>query len=207
MVDPKKIGEKEVNKKDGEKRYFLQKNEFKKIDSKIYEEFVKLKSKKFRDIRNFTKKTHLSQYASFYNKEIPLLNREKWLSDSLKFFKKQEIVFLDPDNGLLKNKKSNKISIKYVLVEEIKTYLSDKKTVIFTQFQSFNKTNLLYLNEIKNYLKMNNIKMNCPAIINRTAPNTIFISLSTNKKMELTLKRNIKKYGLIHKNRVKLITI
>ena len=124
LVDPKKIGEKEVNKKDGEKRYFLQKNEFKTIDRKIYDEFVKLKSKKFRNINTFTKNTHLSQYVSFYNKKIPLLNREKWLVDSLNFFKKNNIIFLDPDNGLLKNKKSKKISLKYVLLNEIESYLS-----------------------------------------------------------------------------------
>ena len=60
---------------------------------------------------------------------------------------------MDPDNGLLKKKKSKKISLKYVLVNEIESYLSKKKTVIFTQFQSFNKTNIVYLNEIKNYFK------------------------------------------------------
>ncbi len=207
LVDPKKIGEKEVNKKDGEKRYFLQKNEFKTIDREIYNEFVELKLKKFRNINSFTKKTHMLQYVCFYNKKIPLLNREKWLLDSLSFFKENNIIFLDPDNGLLKIKKSRKMSLKYVLLREIESYLSNNKTVIFTQFQSFNKTNNTYLNEINNYLKMKNININCPVVINRTAPNTIFISLSSDKKMELRLKKNIKKYGLIYKDRVKLVTI
>ena len=207
LVDPKKIGGKEVNKKDGEKRYFLKNDEFKNIDPKIYEEFVKLKSKKLRKIEGFTKKTHLVKYVSFYNKKIPLLNREKWLSDSFNFFKKKDIIFLDPDNGLLKTNKSKKISLKYVLLNEIESYLSKKKTIIFTQFQSFNKTNILYLNEIKTYLKTKNIKINCPVIINRTAPNTFFISLSNDKKMELILTKNIEKYSTIHKKRVKLIAI
>ena len=66
----------------------------------------------------------MCQYVSFYNKKIPLLNREKWLVDSLNFFKKKDIIFLDPDNGLLKNKKSKKISLKYVLLSEIESYLS-----------------------------------------------------------------------------------
>ncbi len=127
--------------------------------------------------------------------------------DSLNFFKENDIIFLDPDNGLLKNKKSKKASLKYVLVSEIESYLSNKKTVIFTQFQSFNKTNIIYLNEINNYLKMKNISINCPVVINRTAPNTIFISLSSDKKMESQLKINIKKYSLINNNRVRLITI
>jgi len=207
LVDPTKIGKKEVNKKDGEKRYFLQKNEFKTIDRKIYDEFVKLKSKKSRNINSFTKNTHMSQYVSFYNKKIPLLDREKWLVNSLSFFKENNIIFLDPDNGLLKNSKSKKTSLKYVLISELESYLSNKKTVIFTQFQSFNKTNIVHLNEINNYLKMRNININCPVVINRTAPNTIFISLSNDKKMELQLKKNIKKYVSINKDRVKLIAI
>ena len=207
LVDPTKIGKKEVNKKDGEKRYFLQKNEFKTIDRKIYDEFVKLKSKKSRNINSFTKNTHMSQYVSFYNKKIPLLDREKWLVNSLSFFKENNIIFLDPDNGLLKNSKSKKTSLKYVLISELESYLSNKKTVIFTQFQSFNKTNIVHLNEINNYLKMRNININCPVVINRTAPNTIFISLSSDKKMELRLKKNIKKYVSINKDRVKLVTI
>ena len=118
---------KKVNKKDGEKRYFLKKNEFKTIDRKIFDEFVMLKFKKFRNIKTFTKNTHLSKYVSFYNKKIPLLNREKWLNDSLNFFKKNNVIFLDPDNGLLKNKKSKKISLKYVLLSEIESYLQTKK--------------------------------------------------------------------------------
>ncbi len=207
LVDPKKIGEKEVNKKDGEKRYFLQKKEFKNIDRKIYEEFVTLKSKKFRNIEIFTKKTHLVKYVSFYNKKIPLLNREKWLSDSLNFFKRKDIIFLDPDNGLLKRKKSKKMSLKYVLLNEIEFYLSKKKTIIFTQFQSFNKTVLHYLSEIQTFLKTKNIRINCPVIINRTSPNTIFISLSSDKKIEVVLAKNIRKYGMIHKKMVKLITL
>ena len=35
LVDPKKIGEKEVNKKDGEKRYFLKKMNLKKLIEKF----------------------------------------------------------------------------------------------------------------------------------------------------------------------------
>ncbi len=207
LVDPKKIGEKEVNKKDGEKRYFLHKNEFKTIDREIYDEFVKLKSKKLRKINTFTRDTHLAQYISFYNKKIPLLNREKWLRDSLNFFKHKDIIFLDPDNGLLKNKKSKKISLKYVLVKEIESYLLNKKTIIFTQFQSFNKTNIIYLNEIKDYLKIRDIKVNCPVVRNRTSPNTLFISLSFDKSLESKLKKVIRKYGSINKNRVNLITV
>ncbi len=65
----------------------------------------------------------------------------------------------------------------------------------------------MYLSEIKNYFKMKNINIICPVVINRTAPNTIFISLSRDKRIKLKLAKSIKKYGLINKNRVKLVTI
>ena len=99
------------------------------------------------------------------------------------------------------------MSLKYLLVNELETYLSKKKTIIFTQFQSFNKSNINLLGEINNYFKLKNIKINCPVIVNRTAPNTIFISLSKDKEMELKLNKKIKEYASIHKKRVKLITI
>ena len=56
--------------------------------------------------------------------------------------------------------------------------------------------------KLKIILKMKNIKINCPVVINRTAPNTIFIPLSSDKKMELKLKSNIKKY--VHFNKKEL---
>ena len=56
LVDPKKIGEKELNKKDGEQRYFLKGNEFKTIDREIYDEFVKLKTKNFETLQLSQKK-------------------------------------------------------------------------------------------------------------------------------------------------------
>ena len=41
------------------------------------------------------------------------------------FFKNQEVIFLDPDNGILKNK--NKNSLKHILIDEINRYLIEKK--------------------------------------------------------------------------------
>ena len=86
------------------------------------------------------------------------------------------MIFLDPDNGLLKSK-YKKNSSKHLLLDEINKYLSERKVIIFTQFQSYNKTHIIYLKEIKNYLKLNNIEILLPIIRNRTAPNTFFYHL------------------------------
>ena len=67
------------------------------------------------------------------------------------------------------------------MLDEIDIYLSKRKIVIFTQFQSYNKTHIIYLKEIKNYLKLNNIEILLPIIRNRTAQNTFFITLCDRK--------------------------
>ena len=116
----------------------------------------------------------------FYNKKITVINREAWFRKSLEFFKNNEIVFLDPDNGLLKEK-TKKNSLKHLYVDEIKKYLSIEKVIIFTQFQSYNKNHKTYLKEIKKFLKINNLEISLPIIRNRTAPNTFFITLGNKK--------------------------
>ena len=50
------------------------------------------------------------------------------------FFKNNNAVFLDPDNGILKKKSISKTSIKHVFFEEIREYNRMGKTAIFTQF-------------------------------------------------------------------------
>ena len=167
-------------KKDGEKRNYLNKYEIYNLDLKISNEFKKIVDKKNRNIENFTNQTHLKSYINFFNKRIQHSNRKQWFKESIEFFKNNEVIFLDPDNGLLKSK-YNKNPSKYLLLDEIDIYLSKRKIVIFTQFQSYNKTHIIYLKEIKNYLKLNNIEILLPIIRNRTAPNTFFITLCDGK--------------------------
>ena len=65
--------------------------------------------------------------------------------------------------------------------------LMRNKIVIFTQFQSFNKHHLKYLNEIFNNLIKLNIDPIFPIIRNRTAPNTFYITLvPENNKIDIT---------------------
>ena len=70
------------------------------------------------------------------------------------------------------------------MLDEIDIYLSKRKVIIFTQFQSYNKTHIIYLKEIKDYLKLNNIEILLPIIRNRTAPNTFFITLCDGKMLD-----------------------
>ena len=183
LVDPEEISVSEQKKKDGEKRNYLNKYEIYNLDLKISNEFKKIVDKKNRNIENFTNQTHLKSYINFFNKRIQHSNRKQWFKESIEFFKNNEVIFLDPDNGLLKSK-YNKNPSKYLLLDEIDIYLSKRKIVIFTQFQSYNKTHIIYLKEIKNYLKLNNIEILLPIIRNRTAPNTFFITLCDGKMLD-----------------------
>ncbi len=207
LVNPKSIGETEIKKKDGEKRYYLLKNKYKILDKKIFNELEKVKLKKNRSISYFCKNSHLKKNINFFNQKLTPSDRKNWYNESLKCFKNEKIIFLDPDNGLAKKKKSLRQSLKYVLIDEIQKYIDEEKTIIFTQFQSFNKLNLLYLQEIKQFLKKKDININIPIIRNKTAPNTFYISITNDKKIELKLKKKIEKYCRIYKDIVELITI
>ena len=128
LVNPSEISFDESKKNDGEKRNYLKKSEIYSFDKKISEEFRVKLNKKNRKIENFTNDTHLKKYVKFYNKKISLKKRELWFTESLEFFKNEEIIFLDPDNGILKTKKK-KNSLKHLHTDEAAKYLSADKTV------------------------------------------------------------------------------
>jgi len=182
LISPKLLGANEEKKKDGENRNYLKKKEICKLDNKISEEFIKIVDIKKRNIADFTNRTHLKSHIKFYNKQITS-ERESWFQESVDFFKNNEIIFLDPDNGLLK-KENKRNSLKHLLIDEIDKYLSHGKIIIFTQFQSYNKNHLNYLKEIKNFLNSKNLRISLPIVRNRTSPNTFFITLGNQKNLK-----------------------
>ena len=198
LVDPHEIGKNEVDKNDGEKRQFLHKPEFNKLDRQIISEFMLLKKKSSRNICSFTKNTHLRHYINFYDKYLHIYNRREWFDNSIKFLKNEQIIFLDPDNGFKENF-NGKLSLKYTLKEECYKLLKNKKVVIFTQFQSFNKHHKKYLCEIFKTLSKHKLRPTFPIIRNRTAPNTFYITLKP-KNCLLNLEKLYQSYGQKNKN-------
>ena len=207
LIDPRDIGLNEIKKVDGEKRNYLLQKKFSDIDKTIFQEFLKFQNKKNRKISLFTKKTHLKQYINFFNHKITNKTRLMWHEESISHFKKQSIIFLDPDNGLQKNVKIKKKSLKHLNIEEVKGYLANRKTIIYTQFQSFNKNHLIYLREIIDFFKENGILINLPIIRNRTSPNTFYITITNDKLTGKELKKIYKEYSTMKKEYVDLITI
>ena len=207
LIDPIEIGLNEIKKVDGEKRSYLLQNKFLDIDKNISKEFFKFKNKKKRKIDQFVEKTHLKKYINFFNDKITNKTRLRWFEESILHFKKQSIIFLDPDNGLQKNIKIKKKSLKHLNIEEVKGYLTNGKTVIYTQFQSFNKHHRIYLREIINLFKENGILINLPIIRNRTSPNTFYITITHDKLISKDLKQIYKEYSIMRKEYIDLITI
>ena len=188
LVNPKNISLFELEKHDGEKRTYLEKSNFYEEDRELIEELLELKLPEKRRITDFTKNSHLKKYINFFNTELRVEDRSNWFQQSVKYFNKNRIVFLDPDNGISKKKQASRRSIKYVLDSEIKQYLEHGKTIIFTQFQSFNKPHRVYINEIISFLKDKKILIELPIIRNRTSPNTFYFTVlgSEDSKVKFT---------------------
>ena len=184
LVKTEVLGNAEEKLNDGEKRDFLKSNYFQSLDKQIFRELNTFRNRQRREINQFTKTTHLKKHINFFNKNISLTDRKKWLDNSVLHFKNNDIIFLDADNGLSPKsiRLGSKKSLKYVNPDELLYLYSHNKTIIFTQFQSYNLTHKVYLKNktdlIKNTIALD---VNCPIIRNRTSPNTFFITIAQEK--------------------------
>tara|TARA_B100000989_G_scaffold265223_1_gene218011 strand:+ start:439 stop:1167 length:729 start_codon:yes stop_codon:yes gene_type:complete len=181
LVKTEILGNTEKKLNDGEKRDYLKSSYFKSLDLDIFRELIIFRNKENRVMDEFTKTTHLKNHIKFFNKHINLTNRNVWFDDSILHFKKNNIIFLDSDNGLApKNMKlKSKKSLKYVYRDELKSMYDHQKTIIFTQFQSYNLNHKIYLRQKIDFIKNTiGLDVNCPIIRNRTSPNTFFITIA-----------------------------
>lgn len=94
--------------------------------------------------------------AVYYPDTVPVDNREAWHANALSFFRKNnaDLVFLDPDNGLLvpSAKKGSPRSVKYAYYEEVADYLDAKQSVLIYNHRS-RKNELEYFREIESRLR------------------------------------------------------
>ncbi len=182
LIKPEDIGQRELQKNDGEKRKYLHHNELQNYDETLISELKLFQDNRKRDIVNFTKNTHLRKHINFFNKVLTHSNKAEWLKDSLKKLKNEKIIFLDPDNGFSKNQKGLK-SIKYVRPEDCIEILRHNKIIIFTQFQSFTIEHKEYIKRLKKKLKDFKFNVFSKVIRNRTAPNTFYITILPNENL------------------------
>lgn len=77
-------------------------------------------------------RANLFENALFWNKMLESQNRDKWHSEALKKLQKQDVIFLDPDNGLevKSTKPYSKNGNKYTTYQEVADYYEKGSTVI-----------------------------------------------------------------------------
>ena len=117
------------------------------------------------------------------------------------FFKNNNVLFLDPDNGLIveSESKNSKRSIKYINYQEIKDLYDLGKTIFFCQFQSFSTDHKTMLRQkLSKIYKNTNINIQSPIIRNRCSPNTFYISIIQDKDKQ-KFNSIIRSYSMIHK--------
>ena len=87
--------------------------------------------------------------AIYFHEPVSVADRAEWHSNALKALEGTDIVFLDPDNGLLVESVSVKSarSVKYVLYSEVKDYICRGQSVLIYNHRS-RKPEKLYFREI-----------------------------------------------------------
>ncbi len=103
-------------------------------------------------------KANLIPDAVYYGKNVTAGDRASWHAEAVSLFDqhKTDLVFLDPDNGLLVSsvKKSHPRSVKYVFDKEIEEYLNNGHSVLIYNHRS-RKPELQYFREMEERLRRN----------------------------------------------------
>ena len=122
-------------------------------DEALAEKLLEISKSKKRSIKAI-EETDLIYGAKYFNKTVLLEDRIKWHNDALKKLQGTELVFLDPDNGLLVKsvRKSSARSVKYAFYEEVKTYIDNGQSVLVYNHRS-RKQESVYFQEIIDKLK------------------------------------------------------
>ena len=119
--------------------YLKRKDEFRRYDPDLFDALKKLAGRKSKSVQDI-EKYDLIHNAIFYSE---LLNpkgrpsdreeeRRKWFENSIEALNDVELIFLDPDNGLLENGNASKPGAeKYVLKEEVKKYFMAGHNVVY----------------------------------------------------------------------------
>lgn len=74
----------------------------------------------------------------YYNEPITVAARNEWHREALRKLKEANIVFVDPDNGLLVKSvgKDSARSVKYTFYEEVKDYIEQGQSVLIYNHRS-----------------------------------------------------------------------
>ena len=109
-------------------------------------------------------KANLVSNAVYYDEYLTVDGRLEWHEKAMKMFERVELVFMDPDNGLLVKSvgKRSARSVKYVFYEEVKDLINSGKSVLVYNHRS-RKPERKYFDDIEDRLQ-ENVKVDKEAI-------------------------------------------
>lgn len=156
--------EDESHNQDGKHIGYLQDKKFSGLDEELRSALSSLIANNNRSVDQI-EKLRLLQSDMYYHEVLkPVIgslkeNRYNWHKNGLKSLSDCELVFLDPDNGLLPKSVSRGSgkSIKYVLPEEIIDYYSAGHSVVFYSHRTREELNT-YLKRFEELFSSENLK-------------------------------------------------
>lgn len=130
------------NSNDGHFRDYLDKNLYRDFDPALFLTLASMHDERNYNVEAFEKEKVL--IAKYYHEYIDgegwkglspaerLAKRIEWHKNALEFCKGADLVFLDPDNGLSKNKVNGRLtSPKYVFLDEAYDYFLQGSDVVY----------------------------------------------------------------------------
>ncbi len=111
---------------------------YRERDPELYDALMKIAHG--RRLIKSMEKAELIEGCVYYSAPVPVIEQERnvWQKKALKALYNQDVVFLDPDNGLIVDSVSrkNEKRIKYALYDEVFDYLEQGQTVIIYNHRS-----------------------------------------------------------------------
>ena len=118
--------------------YLKQQKSYRVCDSFLFDSLNTLDKESERSIRSIEDSGILGNSTRFYDDRVPEepRAREKWASRAQRIMSEQNIVFLDPDTGLIPARQKNE-SAKHVYRQEIEMFLNIDQTIIVYQHHAY----------------------------------------------------------------------
>lgn len=158
------LAEDETHNQDGKHIGYLHNKLYDECDDDLRDILSKVIESGCRSVYNL-EASELLNTGVYYNKILNSASetvadfRKNWHNDALSCFKGCDIIFLDPDNGLLPKSVSgnSKKSVKYVFEDEIADYLLNGYSVVFYNHRTREKTEI-YLKRFEQLFNRAEIK-------------------------------------------------
>ena len=100
-------------------------------DETLAEKLTEIAKSDHRSIQALEKESFITG-ARYYNEYVTVERRDEWHKKALEQFRNTDVVFLDPDNGMIVNSVGRKSSrsIKYIFYEEVADYIEQRHSVL-----------------------------------------------------------------------------